>query len=54
MVRWMVGGVIAGGRGAATVDELSAALDARDRRGWPAPAPACGLTLVRVVYPMLG
>jgi len=54
MVRSMVGGLIAAGRGAATVDDLARALDARDRRAWPAPAPARGLTLVRVVYPMLG
>jgi len=54
MVRSMVGGLIAAGRGAASVDELARALAARDRRAWPAPAPACGLTLVRVVYPMLG
>jgi tRNA pseudouridine38-40 synthase len=54
MVRSMVGGLIAVGRGVVTVAELSAALEARDRRAWPAPAPACGLTLVRVVYPMLG
>ena len=54
MVRSMVGGLIAAGRGAATVDELARALDARDRRAWPPPAPACGLTLVRVDYPVLG
>jgi tRNA pseudouridine38-40 synthase len=54
MVRSMVGGLIAAGRGAASVEQLARALDARDRRAWPAPAPACGLTLVRVVYPMLG
>jgi tRNA pseudouridine38-40 synthase len=54
MVRSMVGGMIAAGRGASTVDELARALELRDRRAWPAPAPACGLTLVRVVYPMLG
>jgi tRNA pseudouridine38-40 synthase len=50
MVRSMVGGLIAAGRGAATVEQLRSALDARDRRAWPAPAPACGLTLVRVHY----
>jgi tRNA pseudouridine38-40 synthase len=54
MVRSMVGGLIAAGRGTATVDELARSLEACDRRAWPAPAPACGLTLVRVVYPMLG
>jgi tRNA pseudouridine38-40 synthase len=51
MVRSMVGGLIAAGRGARSVEELARALAARDRRGWPAPAPACGLTLVRVDYP---
>jgi len=51
MVRSMVGGLIAAGRGTARVDDLARALDSRDRRAWPAPAPACGLTLVRVTYP---
>lgn len=50
MVRSMVGGLIAAGRGAASPEDLAAALEARDRRAWPAPAPACGLTLVRVDY----
>jgi tRNA pseudouridine38-40 synthase len=50
MVRSMVGGLIAVGRGAVTPDDLAAALEARDRRAWPAPAAACGLTLVRVDY----
>jgi tRNA pseudouridine38-40 synthase len=50
MVRSMVGGLIAVGRRALTPDQLGAALEARDRRAWPAPAPACGLTLVRVDY----
>ncbi len=54
MVRSMVGGLIAAGRGTATVEDLSRALQARDRRHWPAPAPACGLTLVRVAYRVLG
>ena len=51
MVRSMVGGLIAAGRGALTPGELARALEARDRRAWPPPAPACGLTLVRVSYP---
>jgi tRNA pseudouridine38-40 synthase len=51
MVRSMVGGLIAAGRGAARVENLARALEARDRRAWPAPAPPCGLTLVRVGYP---
>ncbi len=48
------GGLVAAGRGVATVAGLAHALRARDRRAWPAPGPARGLTLVRVVYPMLG
>ncbi len=51
MVRSMVGGLIAAGRGAVGPADLARALEARDRRAWPAPAPACGLTLVRVDYP---
>jgi len=51
MVRSMVGGLIAAGRGVATPAALADALHAKSRRGWPAPAPACGLTLVRVDYP---
>jgi tRNA pseudouridine38-40 synthase len=51
MVRSMVGGLIAAGSGARTVEELRAALAAGDRRAWPAPADACGLTLVCVRYP---
>lgn len=50
MVRSMVGGLVAAGRGAVSVEDLARALDARDRRGWPPPAAACGLTLVRVSY----
>jgi tRNA pseudouridine38-40 synthase len=52
MVRSMVGGLIATGRGVVRPEDLERALDACDRREWPAPAPACGLTLVRVVYPL--
>ena len=51
MVRSMVGGLIAVGRGAVHPEDLARALAARDRRAWPPPAPACGLTLVRVSYP---
>jgi tRNA pseudouridine38-40 synthase len=51
MVRSMVGGLIAVGRGTLTPGDLTAALEARDRRGWPPPAPPTGLTLVRVDYP---
>ncbi len=53
MVRSMVGGLIAAGRGTRSIEELRDALEARDRRAWPAPAPACGLTLVRVGYAVL-
>jgi tRNA pseudouridine38-40 synthase len=51
MVRSLVGGLVAAGRGLRSVDDLRRALAARDRRAWPAPAPAHGLTLVRVFYP---
>jgi tRNA pseudouridine38-40 synthase len=51
MVRSMVGGLMAVGRGTLAPRELAAALEARDRRAWPAPAPPAGLTLVRVDYP---
>jgi len=51
MVRSMVGGLVAAGRGAVRPADLARALEARDRRAWPAPAAACGLTLVRVAYP---
>jgi tRNA pseudouridine38-40 synthase len=36
---------------ALSVEELAHALDTHDRRAWPPPAPARGLTLVRVSYP---
>ena len=51
MVRSMVGGLLAAGRGTVGVETLREALLARDRRTWPAPAPACGLCLVSVRYP---
>jgi tRNA pseudouridine38-40 synthase len=51
MVRSMVGGLIAAGCGRSTPDALARALAARDRSGWPKPAEARGLTLVRVDYP---
>jgi len=51
MVRSMVGGLVAAGRGERTPPSLAEALEARDRRRWPAPAAACGLMLVRVWYP---
>jgi tRNA pseudouridine38-40 synthase len=51
MVRSMVGGLIAAGRGASSVSDLRAAFAGRERRAWPAPAEARGLCLVRVDYP---
>jgi tRNA pseudouridine38-40 synthase len=51
MVRSLVGGLIAAGRGALNDGALRHALEARDRRAWPPPAAARGLTLVRVDYP---
>jgi tRNA pseudouridine38-40 synthase len=50
MVRSIVGALIEVGRGATTLADLRRALQARDRGAWPGPAPACGLTLVRVDY----
>jgi tRNA pseudouridine38-40 synthase len=51
MVRSLVGGLVTAGRGAWDIDDLRRALERTDRRAWPPPAPACGLTLVRVDYP---
>jgi tRNA pseudouridine38-40 synthase len=51
MVRSMVGGLLAAGRGTHDLAALTSALGARDRRGWPPPAEARGLVLVRVKYP---
>jgi tRNA pseudouridine38-40 synthase len=51
MVRSLVGGLIAAGRGAWELDDLRRALERADRSAWPPPAEACGLTLVRVDYP---
>lgn len=50
MVRSLVGGLIAVGRGTLDVGALAAALERRDRRHWPPPAEARGLTLERVDY----
>jgi tRNA pseudouridine38-40 synthase len=50
MVRSIVGGLIAAGRGAVTLEDLRRALQSGDRGAWPAPAEARGLTLVRVEY----
>jgi tRNA pseudouridine38-40 synthase len=51
MVRSLVGGLVAAGRGAWEIDDLCRALERADRRAWPPPAEARGLTLVRVDYP---
>jgi tRNA pseudouridine38-40 synthase len=51
MVRSLVGGLIAVGRGALPAEKLETALGARDRGAWPPPAEARGLTLIRVDYP---
>jgi tRNA pseudouridine38-40 synthase len=51
MVRSMVGGLVAAGRGGVTIDDLKRAIDARDRRAWkPAPADSRGLYLLSVLY----
>jgi tRNA pseudouridine38-40 synthase len=50
MVRSMVGGLLAAGRGTASVESLAQALDARERSAWPAPVEARGLVLVSVRY----
>jgi len=50
MVRAMVGGLIAAGRGAVTVEQLATALESHDRSAWPAPAGPEGLYLVSVRY----
>jgi tRNA pseudouridine38-40 synthase len=51
MVRSLVGGLVEAGRGAWEVEDLRRALERTDRRAWPPPAEARGLTLVRVDYP---
>ncbi|MBK5257578.1 MAG: tRNA pseudouridine synthase A, partial [Vicinamibacteria bacterium] len=50
MVRAMVGGLIAAGRGAVSLDQLASALMSRDRSEWPAPAGPEGLYLMSVKY----
>lgn len=51
MVRNLVGAFVAVGQGRMSLDSLARALEARDRRQWPPPVEARGLTLVRVRYP---
>jgi tRNA pseudouridine38-40 synthase len=50
MVRIMVGALLAVGRGEMEPGAVLRALAARERRLLPAPAPACGLCLVKVSY----
>jgi tRNA pseudouridine38-40 synthase len=50
MVRSMVGGLLAAGAGTRSLDDLKKALASGDRRAWPPPAEARGLTLVSVSY----
>jgi tRNA pseudouridine38-40 synthase len=51
MVRSLVGGLVACGRGPLTPNDLRDRLAAGHRAAWPPPADPCGLTLVRVDYP---
>jgi tRNA pseudouridine38-40 synthase len=51
MVRNLVGGLLACGKGLWTPADLERALLARDRRAWPGPVDARGLSLVEVRYP---
>jgi tRNA pseudouridine38-40 synthase len=50
MVRLIAGALIAVGRGEMEPGQLAAAVADRDKSVLPAPAPACGLCLVRVSY----
>ncbi|MBN2370572.1 MAG: tRNA pseudouridine(38-40) synthase TruA [Vicinamibacteria bacterium] len=50
MARSLVGGIIAAGLGRRSPEDLRLALARADRKAWPSPAPARGLTLVRVDY----
>ena len=55
MVRSLVGGLVAAGRGAVTVDDLRAALEARDRRaGRPPPRPEASPSSAWTTLPRLG
>ena len=51
MVRSLVGTLVAVGEGTIEAGAMPAILEARDREGAGAPAPARGLTLERVSYP---
>jgi tRNA pseudouridine38-40 synthase len=50
MVRILAGTLVAVGRGKLTVDDVRALLASGDRTRAGVTAPACGLTLVRVIY----
>ena len=50
MVRILAGTLVAVGKGKMTVDEVRALLASGDRTQAGVTAPACGLTLVRVIY----
>ncbi|MCE5272756.1 tRNA pseudouridine(38-40) synthase TruA [bacterium] len=51
MVRMLVGAMVAVSEGKASHEEFTAALDEKSHWMRAVPAPACGLTLVRVDYP---
>jgi tRNA pseudouridine38-40 synthase len=50
MVRILAGTLVAVGKGKMTLDQVSALLASGDRTQAGVTAPACGLTLVRVIY----
>jgi len=50
MVRILAGTLVAVGKGRMTPEQVSAVLEAGDRTKAGVTAPACGLTLVRVIY----
>ena len=50
MVRILVGTLVDVGRGKLTVEKVQALLGSGDRTQAGVTAPACGLTLVRVIY----
>jgi tRNA pseudouridine38-40 synthase len=50
MVRILAGTLVAVGKGKLTVEQVQALLASGDRTQAGVTAPACGLTLVRVIY----
>jgi len=50
MVRSLVGSMVAVAAGRARLEDFEVLLSSPSRRGAAAPAPACGLTLVKVAY----